>query len=78
MSSPVRSSVRLTHVLGYFRDMPFHLITGHEPDGRYKLKCRLVINGPRVDLVPVRAKPEVRSRRRKSVVASLKIQNSGF
>jgi hypothetical protein len=46
--------VRFAHALGYFRDVPFNLITGHEPDGSYTLKCRLVINGPRVNLVPVR------------------------
>lgn len=48
-----RHLVRFTHVLGYFKDVPFYLITGHEPDGRYKLKCKLVINGPKVDLAPV-------------------------
>jgi hypothetical protein len=45
--------VRFTHFLGYFKDVPFDLIADHQPDGRYKLKCRLVINGPMVDLVPV-------------------------
>jgi hypothetical protein len=53
-------TVRFTHVLGYFRDVPFQLIMGHEPDGSYRLKCRVVINGPRVDLVPFQ-KPGGRS-----------------
>jgi len=30
--------VRFTHAQGYFKDLPFEKIIGHEPDGRYRLK----------------------------------------
>ena len=46
-------TVRFSHALGYFRDIPFSFLVGHEQDGRYKLKCKLIINGPRVDIIPI-------------------------
>jgi len=46
-----RQVVWFTHSQGYFKDIPFDRIVGHEPDGRYKLKGTIVINGPRVDLI---------------------------
>ncbi|HEV8343580.1 MAG TPA: hypothetical protein VGR30_14505 [Candidatus Binatia bacterium] len=44
--------VRFSHSLGYLVAVPFEHIVGHERDGRYKLKKQLIINGPRIDLVP--------------------------
>jgi len=46
--------VRFSHSQGYFKDVPFDYIVGHEPDGRYKLKVELVINGPKIDLLPTK------------------------
>ena len=44
--------VRFSHSQGYFVAVPFQHIVGHEPNGRYKLKRQLIINGPKIDLLP--------------------------
>ena len=44
--------VRFSHSLGYFVAVPFQHIVGHAPNGRYKLKTQLIINGPKIDLLP--------------------------
>jgi len=48
-----RHIVRFSHSLGYFVELPFNDIVGHENDGRYKLKRQLIIEGPRVHSVAI-------------------------